>query len=222
MEEYKNKWLILTGASLLLMAILASFSFVYVHGEIYSPGKTEITMEQLRSKSELFKYGLLSWMLVFALDLLVSVGLFKIYKQSNNNIAFISSVMRVLYTAILGVAVAFLAMPLFTDVSVVNVLMPFEKFEAIWNLGLILFGFHLLFLSLVTFISKFTPRVITAFLLLGGLSYVLVHVLKSFKLRNDVLSVNVESILIAPMALSELLFAVWLIYKYFSARQKSG
>lgn len=219
MEEYEKKWLIVTGASLLLMAILASFSFVYVHGEIYSAEKAEVTMEQLRSQSELFKYGLLSWMLVFFLDLIVSVGLYKIYKKSNSKIAFISSVLRVLYTATLSVAVSFLSIPLFTDISVMNVLMPFEKFETIWNLGLILFGFHLLFLSLITFLSKFTPRIITAFLLLGGLSYVYVHALKSFTLINDEFSVNIESILAVPMALSELLLAVWIIYKYFSGLQ---
>jgi hypothetical protein len=215
-DKYEQKWLIVTGISLLLMAIFASFSFVYVHSEIYVVGKPEVTMEHLRSKSELFKYGLLSWILVFALDLIVSVGIYKIYKKSNAKIAFISSVLRGLYTAILGIAVAFLSMPLFTDVSIVNVLMPFQKFDSIWNIGLILFGLHLVSLSLITFLSKFTPRIIIVLLLIGGLSYVFVHTLKSFSLINDEFAVNAESILAAPMALSELLFALWLLYKYFS------
>ncbi len=222
MEEYENKWLMVTGASLIIMAVLASFSFVYVHAEIYLVGDAEVTMQQLSSKFELFKYGLLSWMLVFFLDLLVSVGIYKIYKKTNTNIALISSVLRIVYTAALGVAVAFLSMPLFTDVSVINVLLPFEHFESIWNLGLILFGFHLILLSLVTALSKFTPKAITAFLLLGGLSYVFVHILKSFTLTSDAFIVNAELILAAPMALSELLFSVWLIYKYVCARKNNA
>ena len=86
-----------------------------------------------------------------------------------------------------------------------------KNFERLWALGLIIFGFHLLTLSIVCFKSEITPQLLAIFLSLGGLCYVIVNSLKTFFPSLTEGTKIIENILITPMALSELSFAIWLI-----------
>ncbi len=56
--------------------------------------------------------------------------------------------------------------------------------------------------------SDFTSKFFSYFLVLGGLCYLLVQNLKSFFPHLNETTATIESILIAPMALSELSFAI--------------
>ena len=64
------------------------------------------------------------------------------------------------------------------------------------------------------FKSDLTPKFFGIFLGFGGLCYILVHNLKSFFPYLGEATLTIESILVAPMALSELSFALWLIVKF--------
>ncbi|NQY53850.1 MAG: DUF4386 family protein, partial [Campylobacteraceae bacterium] len=78
---------------------------------------------------------------------------------------------------------------------------------------------HLIFLSISSFNSNFTPKIISLLLLLGGLSYVIIHTLKTFFISLLGFTFRLESILIIPMILCEIIFAFWLVYKYYKIKK---
>jgi hypothetical protein len=104
-------------------------------------------------------------------------------------------------------------MPLINNNEIINGLYYMESFTEIWTYGLIIFGLHLILLSKVCQQSNFTPDIISVLLCIGGLSYVVVESLKSFCPTLHSLTATLESVLITPMAISELAFSIWLIVK---------
>lgn len=147
------------------------------------------------------------------LNTLISLGLYQIYRSSINRVAAISSSLRVLYTFVLCVAVYFLAQPILVNMDTSQMLTPFESFLSIWNVGLIIFGANLVLLSVNCIKSEFTPKTIAALVLIGGFSYIIVHGLKVSLSAGSSISNTAESLLIIPMALAELILAIWLIYR---------
>jgi len=216
MSSYKDghkKWLILTGSSIIVMAIAAGFAYGFVYANIYRVGDSDLTAKLLHENITLFKFGILSWVVIFVLDIIVSIGLYAIYKETNKKLAILVSGLRVIYTLFLGAAITQLATPLISNNEITNSLIYFESFEDIWSIGLIIFGFHLMVLGVVCLKSNFTPKFWGIILIFGGVCYTIVHSLKSFFPNLDETTIVIESILTAPMALSEIGFAIWLIVK---------
>ena len=214
----QKKWGIITGSSILLMAVLAGFVYGYVHSLIYNPDNSNLTSQLLEENLTLYKLGITSWIAIIVLDIVVSFGLYIIFKEDKKILATVSSILRILYTVILGIAVIQLVIPIINLGEKANSIIYFESFEKIWSLGLIIFGIHLLTLGVICYVSGFRPKFFSIFLGFGGLSYVLVESLNSFFPSLSGTTSTIESILIAPMALSELSFAAWLVIKYY--RQK--
>ncbi len=212
-NSYK-KWGLLTGYSIVLMALVAGFSYGFVHATIYIAGDSGLTSELLQENIVIYKFGVASWVLIFILDLTVSIGLYAIYKGTQKKLVILTSALRVVYTLFLGIATVQLLTPLISSNEIANGLLYFESFEKIWSLGLIVFGFHLMVLGVICFNSNFTPKFWGGLLSFGGACYILVHSLKSFFPHLGEITLTIESVLVAPMALSEIGFAIWLIIKF--------
>jgi len=212
-KYHRKKWQILTGSSIIVMAIAAGFAYGFVHAHIYRAGDFESTAKLLHENIALFKFGILSWVVIFVLDIIVSVGLYAIYNETNKKLAIVVSGLRVIYTLFLGAAITQLATPLISNNEITNSLSYFISFENIWSIGLVIFGFHLITLGVVCLKSNFTPKFWGAFLIFGGVCYTIVHSLKSVFSNLDETTIAIEYILTAPMALSEIGFAIWLIVK---------
>ena len=214
-----KKWGLLTGYSIVFMALVAGFVYGFVHATIYKAGDSDLTAKLLQENISIYKWGIASWILIFVLDIIVSVGLYIIYKDEQKKLALLSSVLRIIYTLILGIAVIQLTIPLINNSEISKGLLYFESFEKIWSLGLIIFGFHLLALGVICFKSNFTSKFFGIFLGFGGLCYLLVQNLKSFFPHLSETTTTIESILTAPMALSEISFAIWLIVKFYRLKR---
>lgn len=203
----------ITGISLIAMALIAGFAYGFVYTIIYVPLDAESSSQTLLVNFDAYKYGIIAWTVIVALDVIVSVGIYSIYKKTQQRLAFSTSSIRIIYTLFLIFAVYQLAVPLMDRDEIINGLYYMEYFAEIWSYGLIIFGLHLIGLSLVCYQSKFTPNIVAALLFAGGLSYVLIESLKSFSPGLSNMTATLESALIAPMILGELSFAVWLIMK---------
>ncbi len=214
-DKYSHKkWGLLTGYSIVLMALVAGFTYGFVHATIYMVGDSDLTAKLLQENIAMYKFGIASWILVIVLDMIVSIGLYAIYKGMQKRLAILTSALRAFYTLFLGIATVQLIMPLIRNNEIANGLLYFESFEKIWSFGLIVFGFHLLALGVVGVKSNFTPKFWGVFLGIGGVCYIIVHSLKSFFPHLGGITLTIESILMAPMALSEIGFAIWLIVKF--------
>ena len=88
-----------------------------------------------------------------------------------------------------------------------------QQFDTIYSVGLIIFGLHLVGLGYLSVRSGFVPRLLGWLLYFGGASYTLLHAAHQISALNPEIISMVEAGLSVPMALSEILLAIWLIYR---------
>jgi len=88
-----------------------------------------------------------------------------------------------------------------------------SAFENIWSYGLIIFGVHLLLVGLIAYKSKSSPKLISILLIIAGVSYTLLNVMYAVLPQIDSYTNILEMILVLPMTIGELAFAIWLLIK---------
>ena len=206
----KKKAAILSGTSLVLMAIAAGFSFGFVYTKIIVAGDWALTEKNLIENSNLFVAGLLGWGIIFTCDVLVSIYLFRFFKDTNHKGALWMSGLRLIYTAILGVAICYLGRLACVDVNGASELLV-TRFNTFWSVGLIVFGFHLVLLGALALRAKEVRSFWGVLLIVAGLSYVFVHLGKNTSFMEVGALTMVENILSIPMTLGEVGFAIWLL-----------
>ena len=90
-NKLKNKAR-LTGILYLLVILLAGFSQGYVRGTIFIPDDPQVTLTNIISSEVLFRLGLISDLLAFMIDAVISILLYQLLKSVNKTIAAIASV----------------------------------------------------------------------------------------------------------------------------------
>lgn len=221
MKRRERKAGLIAGISLVIMAIAAGFSYGYVHNELVNES-AEITMQNLMNNKLLFLSGLLGWIVIFITDLIVSGTLFIFFKSSMRRISLITSITRLVYTLVLGVAILQLIsiLPLLKDTGASSgISLHLASFERIWSAGLIIFGLHLLGLGYLSINSRTIPWALAYLLYLAGAGYIVINLAKQFAFFNHSVISSIENIMALPMALSEILLAAWLIYLGYSTSQ---
>lgn len=215
MNNREKKAGLVAGISLIIMAIVAGFSYGFVQGELLNE-YAEITWKNLIENKTLFLAGLAGWIIIFITDLIVAGALFIFFKNSMRRISALTAIVRIVYTIILGVAIYQLIeiIPFLQGHQTsFEINSQFASFEKIWSVGLIIFGFHLIGLGYLSVKSNVVPKLLAYLLFIAGISYVLIHAAKQFTVFSQNVIESAESILAIPMALSEILLAIWLIYK---------
>lgn len=206
---------LVAGISLIVMAVAAAFSYGFVQNHLVDE-TAEITRQNLVENKSLFLAGLAGWLVIFITDLIVAGALYIFFKTTSKRISLTTSFVRIIYTVVLGAAIYQLTgiIPLLngTETSF-EINSHFELFNKIWSAGLFIFGFHLLGLGYLSIKSQSIPGFFGYLLYMAGVGYVLIHAAKQFALLSQPVIASAETILSLPMALSELLLAVWLIYK---------
>jgi hypothetical protein len=203
----------ITGYSLLLMAIIAGFAFGFAFPKVFNPGQLDIVQSNLAGNLQLYKLMLLAILIVILLDTSVSWTLYMVFKDDNRKIALLSSILRIVYTVIFGIAAFYLTKNLHpTETSNKIIINNFQLFQSIWSAGLIIFGIHLLLVGILMKLHTRIPKILWYLTLIAGVSYVVVHFLKLTLTQSYIVS-NLEMILALPMAIGELGLAVWLIIK---------
>jgi len=213
------------GYSLLLMAITAGFTIGYVMNGLIIPGDAAATYHHIKIAESLFRLGIFGWIIILVLDVIVAWSLYEFFKQLNQHISLLTSWFRLIYAGILAVAIANLICVIVLvsgsehlssfDSEQLNELTLFfiNAFDVIWSVGLIVFGLHLIGLASLMLKSVAIPKVFGILMLIAGIGYVSLHILKL--LLPDLLDkiALVETILGIPMAIAEVGFAFWLIIK---------
>ena len=100
-NKLKNKAR-LTGILYLLVILLAGFSQGYVRGTIFIPDDPQVTLTNIISSEVLFRLGLISDLLAFMIDAVISILLYQLLKSVNKTIAAIASVFRILAHPAIG------------------------------------------------------------------------------------------------------------------------
>lgn len=205
MTAIQRKSAIWTGFSLIIMALAAIYATQGVHSRIFVENDPQTTFSNLRTMMNLYRSGLAAWTVVFITDLIVTWGVYFYFRDSNRLLAQLTAFLRFVYTLILGMAI----IQLFRMDSAEprTILSHLASFEKIWSMGLIVFGFHLLSLGYLSYTSGQQPRYLGILLAISGISYIITH--GGFQLFPEQTQITrqIETVLMLPMALGEMIFA---------------
>ncbi|KGX93035.1 hypothetical protein N781_14315 [Pontibacillus halophilus JSM 076056 = DSM 19796] len=218
--ELRRAACLVAGWSLLLMTVISGVSYGYIHSSLIVEDPLT-TLANLQASSWLFELEIVGWVMIFVLDLIVTIALYVYLKPIHVDLAQITSAFRLLYTIILGVAISSLVeahhlviedASLSTN-SAMDTMALLSSFETTWTLGLIVFGIHLLLLGLLVLRAYQIPKLLSYLLIVGGCVYVVVHGLYTFSQSFDSLTTIVELMLMIPMFVGEIGFALWLLVR---------
>lgn len=209
----KRKTALLSGWAIVVMAIVAGFSIGYAFSEFNPTENLESLKDLVHTRQLLYMSMLVGLAVIVLLDLLVTFTLYKYFEEVQKKVSLSAAISRMLYTLFFGIAIYFLMLNAANhELSNQQIYQNFRLFEAIWNGGLIVFGVHLGLIGYLLMLEDIFPKILVVLELFAGVSYVMVHSLKSV-VANLAIVENLEIWLAFPMAMGELGLAVWLIVK---------
>lgn len=214
----ERKFALFTGASLLIMAFAAFFSYGFVHGNLVVPSNASTTLHNIQTSSSLFKAEIFGWIIIFITDIIASWALYFFLKPIHTSLSLLATCLRLMYTAILGIAIFNLTFVLLLSKSTVAnseayTMLFLEAFEYIWSVGLIIFGLHLLTLGYVTLQSKSIPKTISTLLLIAAIGYIIINVMNTMFSQYDAIISILNVVFQLPMITGELGFSIWLLLR---------
>ncbi len=97
--------------------------------------------------------------IIIVLDVIVAISLYIFLKPANQKLSLWTAVFRLVYALIF--VVALIKMP------------NLDAFNHIWERGLLVFGFHLLLLGILTIQAKYVPKWIGYLILIASAGYII-------------------------------------------------
>ena len=139
---------IITGISLVLMAIFGIFSLGYAYTQFDNPEQSEFLKDIILANMGLYQSMLIGILIIIILDFIVSYTLYKYFENDNKKMSLLSGIIRVIYTLIFVIATYYLTKNLNTnELTNQKVISNYHKFQTIWNSGLVIFGFHIILID---------------------------------------------------------------------------
>ena len=201
---------IIAGIGLLVMAVLAGYANFGIIQNLIVPGEAQTTAENIMASSGSFRFGIISLFIVAALDVLVAWGLYVILKPANRTFSTVAAWARIIYAAIFAFSLTILLrgfqLIMTSGSSYAQAMERITAFQTGWDIGLILFGVHLLLLGYISFRFGIIPRWLGALLAIAGLGY-LVDSFGLFLIPGYSISIG------AYTFIGELVLIFWLLWK---------
>ncbi len=189
----------ITGISLLLMILVAIFSLMNLNSKIIVEGDTAATLNNIAMFKVDFWVGIIGYLAILFLDVVVSLGLYIVFKPANRKFSLVTAILRLVYTAIALVSLIFLAFHV-PNIYVNGLLVAY-----------IFFILHLFFLGITILKADFFPKIFGILLVVSVPCYIIMTYGYLF-IPLKLLSL-LTSIVMVPGILAELLLGVWLIIK---------
>ncbi|MBY0010519.1 DUF4386 domain-containing protein [Paenibacillus typhae] len=222
------------GTGLLIMALVAAFSYGYAHSALLTEGNAHATLQNLITHKNLFRAELAGWIIILMLDIIVAWSCYLFLKPVNQPLSLLGAWLRLIYSAILGIAVMnLLYVQLLTTGTEysqgytlaqlgVQIMLYLKAFDAMWSVGLIVFGGHLLILGILALQAGNVPRWIAVLLLIASAGYILIHLCKLFLPEYEGIGRILEYIFIIPMSAGELGLGIWLLFRGGKVQTQTG
>ncbi len=172
---------IVAGFGLLAMAILAGFANFSVFQSLVVAGDSKTTAENIIASSGSFRMGIFFFLAVAILDVVVAWALYVLLKPANRSLSLLAAWFRIVYAAIFAAAL----INLFTGAGYLKTfdvnqlyaqgMVSLSAFRSGWDLGLAIFGLHLLVLGYLVFKSSYASKwwgiLLSILLAIAGLGY---------------------------------------------------
>jgi len=221
----QRKAAIVAGGSILIVAIVAGFATFFVLDTLFVPGDAAATTNNIKASEMLFRTGLLGWLIILICDVLAAWGLYVFFKQVNKSVSLLTAWLRLVYTAILGVALLNFVIVLLlisgadylrafeTDQLDTQVLLFLNAFYGLWDIGLVVFGFHLLGLSYLVFKSGYVPKILGILLILAFVGYLITSGANLLLPNYENYKATIKLVFLVPMVFGEFGLALWLLFR---------
>lgn len=213
-KNSKRTLAIITGLALLLMAVVAACSAPVI-SKAFVLGNPSLTALNVTGHFGKYIGAVIGWLMILALDLLVSLGVYNYYKKEKPNMAFTSGFLRLVYSIFLGAAI-FQLLQVSVASSAMIIYHSIQAFNSIWGWGLIVFGLHLITLGLLFENEggkKWLTIIIKTLLIVAGLGYMILYIGILFSHNPLAFAALIQSIFLIPMILGEVFFAIWMLIK---------
>ncbi|WP_053074947.1 DUF4386 domain-containing protein [Ornithinibacillus californiensis] len=221
----QRKSALTAGVALLLMALVAAFSYGYVQGTLVIPSDIGNTFTNIATSIQLYNAGILGWLIILVCDVVVAWALYVFFHPISKNLSLLGAWLRLIYASIFGVALLNLVFVSLlsggTDfLLLVNenqlhalIMLFLDAFHVIWSIGLVIFGGHLMMISYLAFHTDSVPKLISIFLFLASIGYIVIHLFQSFLPFLDGIIHVLEIVFTVPMIVGELGFGLWLLFR---------
>ncbi|GLV65215.1 DUF4386 domain-containing protein [Bacillus mycoides] len=214
----ERKYALFAGSSLLVMAFIAFFSYGFVHGNLIVQENASTTFHNIQTSNSLFKAEIFGWIIIFITDIVAAWALYFFLKPIHTSLSLLATLLRLMYTAILGIAIFNLILVLLLSKNTIAnpetyTILFLNAFEYIWSVGLIIFGLHLFVLGYVTFLSKQIPKFISVLLFIAAIGYIVIHVMNTMFSQYDAMISILNVVFQLPMIAGELGFSIWLLIR---------
>lgn len=212
------------GLLYLLIAISGGFSIGYVPTVIVVPGDATATAQNIAANLGLFQLGIVADILVFMLEVALTVMLYRLFKPVSRTLSLIAAFCRLAMSLVMGLNLLNYLIPLLL-LSGSDYLSVFEPDQLhalallfldthqygvyIWGL---FFGLHLMALGYLIFKSGYFPKVIGILMMIGSFGYATESLAAITFVDNDLVSTMVIVFLVVAVV-GELSFTFWLLIK---------
>lgn len=209
---------IVAGSGLLTMTAFWLFADWLIFQSLVVPGDATATVNNIVSSEVRFRTGIFGILVVLVCDVVVAWALYAFLAHVNKGLALLAAWLRLIYAAMLGVALPHLVRVLTllsgadylavleTDRVHARAMLSIDSFMDVWAVGLIVFGLHLLVLGYLALKSARVPAFLGILLIAAGLSY---EVDYAGQLLNPGFDTPVSTLL----GWGELVFMFWLLWK---------
>jgi len=167
---------------LLAMAILAPIAQFGILATLIVPADPAATAAKIAGSLGLFGGAIAAFFAVAILDVVVAFALFFLLRRVNRPLALATTALRVIYAAVFAVAL----LSLWNIIAVLSpsgaaapsaavtsqVASSIESFNTVWDIGLAIFGVHLLGLGALLVRARSFGRVIGALVVIAGVGYI--------------------------------------------------
>jgi len=164
---------IVAGVGLLLMAILSPIAYLNTFQSLVKFDDAALTAQNILNSMGAFRTCIILLFTVAILDIVVAWGLYIMLVPANKNLSALAAWLRVIYGGIFIFAISklYVALQVIT-VDGTQAMSYLKAFQSIWDMGLILFGFHLLVLGYLVLKSGYVPKWLGVFLVLAAVGYI--------------------------------------------------
>lgn len=216
---------IIAGISYVALFALAIFGNFVVREGLVVGGDAELTASNIAESEALFRLGLVSFLIIFLLDVVVAWALHLVFRPMDHTISQLAAWFRIVYTVMLGVAIIFFfqALQLLSGASFLRALdeaqlqaqalVALETFNSTWLIGLTAFGLHLILLGYLIVRHGVASNYLGWVLMTAGAAYIIDTMAHGLLANYADYATPLTVMVAVPSVVAEGWFGLWLLFR---------
>lgn len=175
---------LVAGIGTLLLAVLSGWANFGVIEALVTEGNAAQTAQDILAAEATFRLGVVCLLLTAMLDVVVAWALRAFFAPVHRAVSTLAAWLRTVYAGVFALAITHLAgalnvlenaeaaTALSSEQVQAEAFQRIESFHLVWDLGLVLFGLHLLAIGYLAFRSNYVPRLLGLLVAVAGFGYV--------------------------------------------------